>query len=154
MARPWVVWKRVQVHVAGDAAGAADAGDDGDLVQVELGLDQRAREAVDRGADAAARAPDVRHAVHAQERLDRIDGIAVYRARLRSSRGLHDGFQNHFGLVNAAAGVRHADRPCALPPAQRSTSRTIWPRFSSGTTKALTLRGQFADRAAPGTARR
>ena len=64
--------ERIQVHVAGDASGAANAGHDGNILQVQVGLGQRAGEGVDAGADAASRTPDVRHALGAQERFHRI----------------------------------------------------------------------------------
>ena len=133
----------IEAGVAGDAAGAADSGDDGHLVQIGLGIEQRAREAVDGGADAASGAPDVRHAVHAQERLDRIDGVR---------RNLVGNFERQvFGHRTASViALRMASGLCTLPPAwvtgmtlalpstARATSWTIWPRLSSGTTKALT----------------
>ena len=70
--------ERILVHVSGDAAGAADAGDDGQIFEIDLGIDQRAGEAVDAGADAASRTPDVRHAVHAQEGFDRVLGSVKF----------------------------------------------------------------------------
>ena len=52
--------ERIELRIAGHPPRAADAGDDSYLVQVGLGFDQRPGETVDRGADAAARTPDVR----------------------------------------------------------------------------------------------
>src|SRR5205807_3016421 len=67
--------KAIEIGVAGDTAGAADAGDHGNLIEIELGTLQRAGEAVDGGADAAGRTPDVRHTVHAQVRLYGVDRV-------------------------------------------------------------------------------
>ena len=64
--------ERVELGVAGDASAATDAGDDGQMRGVDLGIDQRACEGVDAGADAASRTPDVRNAVHAEKLLNRI----------------------------------------------------------------------------------
>ena len=46
--------ERVEREVARDASGAADARDDRGLLEVDLGLGQGAREAVDARADAAS----------------------------------------------------------------------------------------------------
>src|ERR1019366_9399448 len=132
----------VQVGVSGDATRAADTGDDGDLVQVQLGALQRPGEAVHRGADAAGRAPYVRHAVHAEEGLYRIG-----RGHRRVQRAIDNGFTHRAASRMA---FRMTSGLCTVPPAcgtemtlarpavWRSTSWTIWPRFSSGTTKAFT----------------
>src|ERR1019366_2528661 len=88
--------------------------------------------------DAARRAPDVRHAVHAEEGLHRID---------HSQGGIESGF-THWAASRMAftmtSGLCTVPPACdtamtlARPAAWRSTSWTIWPRLSSGTTKALT----------------
>ena len=59
----------IEVHVAGDASGAADAGDNRQVLDVDVGIHQGAREGIHAGADAAAGAPDVRDAIVAQERI-------------------------------------------------------------------------------------
>src|SRR5262245_34937527 len=64
--------KRVEVNVSSNAPGAADTRDYRYLLQVHLGIDQRACEAVNRRTDTASGTPDVRHAFAAQERLDRV----------------------------------------------------------------------------------
>src|ERR1019366_7613254 len=132
----------VEIGVPGDTAGAADAGDDCHLIQVELGTFQRAGEAVHRGADAARRTPDVRHAVHAEKGLH-----GVGRGHRRVQRDIDSGFTHRAASRMA---FRMTSGLCTVPPAcdtgmtlarpavWRSTSWTIWPRFNSGTTKALT----------------
>ena len=67
MARPCVVWKEFEFDVARDPARAADARDHGDLVHVVTARLDRFGEAGDDRADAAARTPDMRHPVHAEE---------------------------------------------------------------------------------------
>ena len=62
----------IAVYVAGNAAGASDAGDDRERVHVNPGFFQRLHEAGDGRADAAARAPDVGKAVCAQAPLNRV----------------------------------------------------------------------------------
>src|SRR3970040_341048 len=62
----------VQLHVAGPPPGAADAGDDPRLVEVDGRLLQGLRVALDHGADPAGRAPDVGHPVHADVGRDRV----------------------------------------------------------------------------------
>ena len=149
MARPCVVWKRIEPRVSGDAAGAADAGNHGDLVQVRLGSEQGAGEAVDRGADAASGTPDVRHAVHAEERLDGV---------VRVDRNIDRNFESLF--VHRAASTmafRMASGLCTLPPAwvtgmtlalpaaARATSWTIWPEVQLGHDERLHAAGEIAD---------
>src|ERR1019366_5345778 len=128
--------ERVLFHVAGNPPAATDAGDNGDVSGVNLGIDERVDEGVDAGANAAARTPDVGNAVHAQE-------------------GFHWVLGSHFGQLAHRATSRMVCRMssgrCTLPPAcptkrtialpaaARSTSRTICPRFSSTTTNAFTL---------------
>ena len=109
----------IQAGVAGHAAGAADAGDDGHAVQVGFGIDEGAGEAVDGGADAAAGAPDVRHAVHAQEWLDGI---------LRSD-------------FDHSAASRMASRiccgSCTLPPAWGMGITRVCPRAARSTSQTI-----------------
>ena len=132
--------ERIQVDVAGNASGAADAGDDGQVPGVDLGVDQRAGKGVDAGADAAARTPDVRHAVHAQELFDRIlDGQFGQLAHRATSMMAFRMSSGRCTLPPACP----TKRTMALPAAARSTSRTICPRFSSATTIAFTLRGDL-----------
>src|ERR1019366_9084907 len=97
------------VGLSGDAAGAADAGDDGDLVQVQLGALQRPGEAVHRGADAAGRAPDVRHAIHAEEGLH---GVGCGHCRVQHA--IDNGFTHRAASRMA---FRMTSGLCTVPPA-------------------------------------
>src|SRR5208282_2536815 len=65
--------ERIELHIARDASGTANARDQSQRSEVDLRVDQSASERVDRRADAASRAPDVWHALAAQELLDRVD---------------------------------------------------------------------------------
>src|SRR3954451_17388350 len=69
--------ERVQLHIAGHPTRAANPRYDSYAVQVCIGFYQSARETIDGCADAAARTPDMRHPVHAQEGLDRIGAAAI-----------------------------------------------------------------------------
>src|SRR5271157_5791457 len=64
--------KRVEIDVSGDASGAADTGDDRQVLDVDLGVDQSASEGVYAGSDTAAGAPDVGDALGTQERVSDI----------------------------------------------------------------------------------
>ena len=67
----------IQLDVARHAPGAADARHQGQRSQIDFRFDERAGERVHGGADAASRAPDVGHAIGAQEWLDWIYACAI-----------------------------------------------------------------------------
>src|SRR5438046_1193485 len=69
--------ERIQLHIAGHPPGAANPRYYGHTIQIRLRFYQRPRETVHRGADAAARTPDMWHPVHAQKRLDRVGHLAA-----------------------------------------------------------------------------
>ena len=73
--------ERIQLEVTGYAAATANAGDDGDLVEVLLRLLQRGCERADRRPDAAGGALDMRHAVHAQQPCHRMGMFRCQRVR-------------------------------------------------------------------------
>ena len=113
------------------------------VLEVDLGFDQRAGEAVDGGADAAAG-----HQMCGMRSMRRNGSTG-----LRSVNGIHEQLSSRRLLMafRISSGLCTLPPACgtrmvlALPPAARSTSRTICPRLSSGTTKALALGGHFAD---------
>src|SRR3990172_1528725 len=124
--------ERVEVQVPGDAPGAADAAHDGDLVEVELRLGERAREAVDGRADATARAPDARQPVEAEVLVDGVLAQDAHRTASRIASAMTSGVWTvppawSTGIVRQR------------PAASRSTSSDICPMLSSGTTKAFTF---------------
>src|ERR1700756_2291938 len=125
--------KGIQLHVSGDASRASDAGNQRNRLQVDFRFDERSSEAVHGGADAASRTPDMRHAIGAQEGLDRIGNVknahrlaSTITFRMSSGRW----------TLPPACGTANV---LAFPLAARSTSRTIWPRLSSGTTNAFVV---------------
>src|SRR5271165_2202336 len=126
--------ERIQLHVAGNASGAADARHDGDVLQVHVGFGQRAGERVDASTDAASRTPDVRHALGAQKRFHRIDRYG--RCRHRATSMMAWRISSGRCTLPPACPTK---RTAALPATARSTSRTICPKFSSATTKAFTF---------------
>ena len=71
--------ERIQFDVAGHAPGTADARDQGQRLQIDFRFDERAGERVHGGADAASRAPDVRHAIAAQEWLDWVARTSLFK---------------------------------------------------------------------------
>jgi hypothetical protein len=101
--------ERIQPGISGDASRAADPGDHRDLIQVGLRIEQRAGEAVDCRADAASGTPDVRHAIHAQERFYRV--VRFHRDLIRNFEGC---------FVHRAASTmafRITFGSCTVPPA-------------------------------------
>jgi hypothetical protein len=64
--------ERIKIQVSCYSPGATDTGYNGDFVKVQAACLQRMSEAIYGGSYAASRTPDVRHAVHSQERLYRI----------------------------------------------------------------------------------
>src|SRR5205807_681164 len=61
-----------ELRVSRDAARAPDARNDRHLIEVRLRVDEGPGKTVDGGPDPTTGAPDVRHALHPQERLHRI----------------------------------------------------------------------------------
>ena len=109
MARPCVVWNESSFTYPATRPVQPMPETTASVSRFDLGFDQRPGETVDRGADAAARTPDVRHAVHAQERLDGIRPGSSNSSSIQSSGCLHDGVQNLVGIMNAAARVGNGD---------------------------------------------
>src|ERR1700726_3821325 len=128
--------KRVELHIARDAPGATDPRHQRQRLEIDLRINERAREGVYRGADTAAWAPDVRHAVAAQEWLYGI-GSVVGRVTQNVQHRLAStiAFRISSGLCTPPPACDTA-KVFAFPLAARSTSRTICPRLSSGTTNA------------------
>ncbi len=123
--------ERIELRVAGYTPGTADSRDYGDLVEVGLGFEQRAREAVDGGSDAAAGTPDVGHAVHAEEGLDGIGGLGLngdgaHRDASRMAARICSGWCTlpPAWVTGMTRGLR-TDRPGGLSHTARSTSWTI-----------------------------
>src|SRR5258705_9827060 len=116
--------ERIQLHVTGDAAGAADTGHQSKRLQINLRFNQRPRETIHRAPDTAAWTPDVRHALGAQEGFDRVGDVEdVHRLASRIAFRMSSGRCT----LPPACGTGSV---FALPPAARSTSRTICPRLS------------------------
>ncbi len=57
--------ERIEFDVARHASGTADAGDQGERLQIDFRFDEGAGERVHGGANAASWTPDVRHAIAA-----------------------------------------------------------------------------------------
>ena len=134
MARPCVVWNEFELHVARNAARAADARHHRDLVAVEAARLDRLGEGGDDGADAAARAPDMRQPVHAKELRH-----GVFLAEGRFVRWIFWKLLCTAHFAPSLMAARISSGSCTAPPqeltlitlhwpaAQRSTSRTICP---------------------------
>src|SRR5271166_380931 len=128
--------KRILIDVSGDAARATDAGYDGEVLGVDLGVNQRVSEGVDAGANTAARTPDVGNAVHPQELFHRVVGGQFGQIAHRATSRMACRMSSGRCTLPPACPTK---RTVALPATARSTSRTICPRFSSATTIAFTL---------------
>jgi hypothetical protein len=72
--------ERIQLDVACHTPRTADARNQGQRLQIDFRFDERPGERVYGRADAASRAPDVRHAIAAQEGLDRVDDVIIQNA--------------------------------------------------------------------------
>ena len=125
----------VEFDVAGDPACAADARDHGDLVHVVTARLDRFGEAGDDRADAAARTPDVRHPLHAEEIRHRVflAELLVVGRVFRSQICTAHFFAPSLMAARISSGSWTAP-PQELtlitlhcPAAQRSTSRTTCP---------------------------
>ena len=145
----------VQLHVAGDAAGAADAGDDGDLVQVDarLPISARAKQLT------VVPMPQPGHQMCGMRSMRR-NSLRPDSARLSSSGGAH-----RAPLSGSLRGSRCGS--WTVPPAcgtgitlaaaaggSARPRRTIWPRLSSGHHERLHLGRPARGSASRGTARR
>ncbi len=127
--------ERIELDVSGHAAGAADARNERERSRSIFDSIRARAKAIDRSADAAPWAPDVRHAVAAEKRLDWVDDVQQIAHRLASTIT----FRICSGLCTPPPGVLRRGKFVARPAAARSTSSTICPRLSSGTTKAFTF---------------
>src|SRR5208337_743957 len=124
----------IEFDVARDPACAADARDHGDLVHVVTARLYRFGEAGDDRADAAARTPDMRHPVHAEEVRHRVFLAELFVVgRIFGSQICTAHFAPSLMAARISSGSWTAP-PQELtlitlhcPAAQRSTSSTICP---------------------------
>jgi hypothetical protein len=110
----------VEAQIARHPPRATDARNDRDLVEIEFALDQRARETIDAGPDAASRTPDVRHSVHSEKRFSRMFHHFDCHCKTSSGgswTGMH-GMDEMDGraLVDGAARCCAASRVIGQPP--------------------------------------
>src|SRR3990170_3792681 len=126
---------RVDPQEAGRAPRAADARHDRPLVPRDARLLHPLEERVERDPEAAAGTPDVGEQVRPQEFVPRVDLPQLLRDR-RHAATSRIPFRVRCGW-GIAPGVYCTNFVVARPATARSTSCTIWPKFTSGTRNAF-----------------